>query len=486
MAQPVLLSPGNTAGAVVPAEAPARRNYAVNKKAAPANLAHSFDVQFTSTGSDVLQAVGQVVLRKAVRAGWTELSSKLLELAGCDEVPVTLRGTCDVLGKARIEDLIASPRTLLDAFSADVLVALQPHLDRLAPTVRNSVVGLAAAWKMVGTGSVAQKMRPWLKEQLRVSAGQLSCPSDEAAAVAWTLGECYADGTTTDPMADLTSCAAEKLVDTCTFAADATANATARKEVVSVAELGIVTIDGFASSSDVNANRAHIIQLFFEWTKLADAKDKDLLASLEQIFLGFGGQDWTRAVVGLGRVADVINTKGCDQDANRCTIEMKLVRIVGAVGQFAATYSNKIDPSAAREKVIEDLVTSFVARSERDHGAVISLGGALALFGGARLNDSGYQVGMPVRLTLGLGFQTYSAKERGLHASFDVFDLGQYVSYSQNTLDVGSPDIKSSIIAGATLGYWFTGRETPTFISSRHGSLGSATQFRVDDLVRHT
>jgi hypothetical protein len=285
-----------------------------------------------------------------------------------------------------------------------------------------------------------------LQAQLRAAVLQ-NCPGDKAKAVAWALLSLGQNGFANADVA--------KQVSTCAF------DEAGKEEVIRVIELGVATY--LVIEDDPTAKRlpSMIAELFFEWTKLADPDNKDRLDSLQTMFLGLVAHDWTQVVVGIGHLATA--TK----------VDMKLVRIVGAVGQFAETYTTggkgDINPSAARAQVIEDLITSMVDRSSRDHGAVISLGGALGAFGGARFNDSGNQVALPVRLTLGLGLDTYHGRKGGLHMSLDAFDLAQYVTYSSGSLEVSSPDVKASLIVGGTLAYWFGNRETPLFFGA-HGS----------------
>jgi hypothetical protein len=130
-----------------------------------------------------------------------------------------------------------------------------------------------------------------------------------------------------------------------------------------------------------------------------------------------GASDWIRAVHGMGAVADVINAASCSDPKACPRIAKGFLQLMGAVGQFAETYQDangKTDPAvaaAARQKVIEDLVTSMVDRTDREHGAVISVGGSLGLFGGQRYNDNGSLWAFPVRLTLGAGLPAWYARE---------------------------------------------------------------------------
>ena len=89
--------------------------------------------------------------------------------------------------------------------------------------------------------------------------------------------------------------------------------------------------------------------------------------------------------------------------------------LLAAVGNFAETLSTPgKDSAAARNKILEDLVDRMVNRTHRDRGAVVSLGGDLALLGGTRTDFStGAQVAFPLQLGLGLGVQTYGPKDAG-------------------------------------------------------------------------
>jgi hypothetical protein len=415
----------------------------IRRQNAVADLSSRLDGGYTATsiGGDVLQAVGQAVLRKAVRAGWGELESKLAELAGCKATPIRFPNTCSTLGQARIEDLIASPSILLDAFTADVMAKLETKLSKLPEAAQ--LVGLAAAWATVGSKAVPARISTWLKDQIKGVAANAACPADPAAAVGWVVAQCYIAS------ADLTGCNVDQLVATCTFP-----NPASKSSVTAVSDLAIQTFQAYSASSKEMPELG--IKLFFEWYKLSDTANVAMLDNLEATFVGLVDRDWTRTVIGVAKIFG-------DSES-----DVKLIRIIGAVGQFAQTYAadGTVDPTAAREKVIEDLVTGLVDRTERDHGVVVGLGGALAVLAGARFDADNKQLAQPVRLTLGLGLDSYHACKCGFHGSLDVFDLGQYITYSSNGLDVSSPDVRSSVILGATAGFWFENRDTPMFIAA--------------------
>lgn len=462
---------------------------------------------FTAGGSfavDALQAVGQVVLKKATRGAWGELKSRLERLADCEHTK-TLAGTCKALDSARIEDILVSPKFLLDAVVADLMAVVGLRTSQPSTT---SVIGLAALAasssaiiptpsavssssnveipspreliaRVVSTGKhgrlegVLAETKAVVYAELRTWAGEI-CPSQSPAdAVFWLVAKCLGTAKVDNTRANTAgtlypSCAFDDYLKTCDFAGDR--NATTN-EVRRVAELAAGL---FSNDSKLIAPTS--VQFFFEWGKLAVPGDAAMLDGLEALFLGIVERDWIRAVHGMGAVADVINAASCSDPKACPRIAKGFLQLMGAVGQFAETYQDangKTDPAvaaAARQKVIEDLVTSMVDRTDREHGAVISVGGSLGLFGGQRYNDNGSLWAFPVRLTLGAGLQTYWWKTWGLHASVEAFDLGQYVTYSKGDLNVDAPDLKSVIVAGGSLGVWFANRETPVF-AALHGSV---------------
>jgi hypothetical protein len=157
---------------------------------------------------------------------------------------------------------------------------------------------------------------------------------------------------------------------------------------------------------------------------------------------------------------------------------------MAAVGNYALTFDNqnKNDPAAAaaaREKIITELVDRMVNRTDRRSGAVVSLGGALGLIGGPRFASTDKlraQFAFPVQLTLGVGLQTYGNGTGGFHGNFSIVDLGQYVNVNDSgNLRVDTPDLKSSLALGLTLGGWLALRETPFYLGV-HGSIAPFNQ----------
>jgi hypothetical protein len=200
------------------------------------------------------------------------------------------------------------------------------------------------------------------------------------------------------------------------------------------------------------------------------------LAGMKSALLGVAGKDWVQTTSGAVRVIRVIRrTKaecakapggGACVEANRAE---RLFTTLAAVGNYAETFhSNTKDPAAgtaAREKIIEELVDRMVNRTDRRSGWVVSLGGNLGLVGGARTDFShGAQVAFPLQVGLGLGLESYGEGSGGFHGMLTAFDLGQYVTIESNDLVVDTPEIESSVMLGLTLGGWVALRETPYYI----------------------
>lgn len=426
---------------------------------------------FTSGGSiasDALQAVAQVVLKRAVQAGWDELGDLLQKLAHCSETDPKLRQTCSVLATSRIQDIVATPKTLLDAFVSDLLAVAAKHPTFQAALGASATLAfVVSGWAHGGANGVLANIKQRVREAIAQEAGQIGCPADPALAVAWASAECLVTVPASNAPIDLSQCDFSTSVQTCTF------DDAHKESVLQVLQLATRALSPNHDGTGISNDPAVWIQLFFDWTKLADAAHEELLANLEALFLGVVQHDWLAALQGLSALAkSEINTAKCD--AEKCDVPDKLLKIVGAVGEYAETYasSGKTDAStaaAAREKVIDDLVSGLVNRTGRTHGAVFSLGGALGAFMGTRYNDNGSEWAWPLRLTLGVGLDTYHNPKAGFHASIDVFDLGQYVTYSKGDFDVGPPDVKSVISVGGTAGVWFLSRQTPMFLALHGG-----------------
>lgn len=444
------------------------KSIAAERRVQVSRAVHSGFTSGGSIASDALQAVAQVVLKRAVQAGWDQLDSLLQKLAHCDKSDSKLQKTCGVLKTSRVQDILATPKTLLDAFVSDVIAVAAKHpIFQAAFGASATLAFVVSGWSVGGSNSVISNIKERVRTQIIDEAGQIGCPNEPGLAAAWAIAECLATEPSSNFPIDLGQCEFSKAIDTCAF------DDTQKSSVRQVLQLATRAMSPNSEGTGTNNDAAVWVQLFFEWAKLAANADQALLGNLESLFLGLVHHDWLEALQGLSAIAtSAINTDKCD--AEKCDIPDKLLKIVGAVGEYAETYSSngKTDAStaaAAREKVIDDLVTGLVNRTGRTHGAVLSLGGALGGFAGARYNANGSEWAWPLRLTLGVGLDSYHARTVGFHASIDVFDLGQYVTYSKGDFDVGPPDVKSVISVGGTAGVWFLSRQTPMFVALHGG-----------------
>lgn len=199
----------------------------------------------------------------------------------------------------------------------------------------------------------------------------------------------------------------------------------------------------------------------------------DYVDATKAVLCGLGHKDWIETTSGAVRVLRIVleSEKACSKGPEDATCEEsqraeKLFTLLAAVGNYAETFTTAAkDTGAAREKILQDLVDRMVNRSHRDSGWVVSAGGNLALFGGARTDfATGAQVAFPVQLGLGLGVQSYTPGGYGFHAMATALDLGQYVSFSGSSLKVAPPALESSVTLGLSLGAWLGLRETPYYL----------------------
>lgn len=427
-------------------------------KLTPQNLDAALKNGYTagSVGADVVQAAAQVVARKAKRAAWGILRDKLIGALHCDHATTPMAQTCAVVKTIDIKELISSPRTLLDAAVADLLAIAKAKLPTLTTTSAELIDDVIVGWKQGRVDGVLALLRDRIQDELRATIGP-SCPaSDLRKQALWVVAACVIEVGS----ADFTTCDLQKYVDACDLGggdADIVAQANMARRRLSV-------LGGRALGKD----SAALVELAF--TMLVDTADQEKFAGIKDAVLGLVDHDWIKVTHGFVSVIARLAATPCPAGATCAALpDHKLFRLLAAVGQYADTYKSKDGDGGAeaRAKVIEDLLETMVSRTDRDRGAVVSLGGSLALMGGVRFHGDAYQAAWPVRLPLGLALQTYGAGKRGFHLTIDVLDVGEYVTYDSNDLDVAAPDLKSSVIVGGSIGMWFLDRETPMFVAAR-------------------
>jgi hypothetical protein len=449
-------------------------------------------------GTEVLRSVAQVVLDRAMRSAWTVLEKELREAARCD-VPAPAAGAagapstglrfpamCHVLGTVAVQDLVSSPVVLIDAFVSDLLqgVLLDPAHAWMAPPLLDDAVREAAArWSQGGADGLTSAFRHVIGQRLREDVAKPTCDALTGAPdkAMWVAGMCLVE---VQQPAKFETCSVDDWADQCTDAPTKQrieqlwsifGRVLGAGSKPALADLGALVF----TSADI-----HVDTL----SGLPDDKKQaahEYIQATKSMILGIAAKDWIQTSSGAIRALRVVSAANdlCTEpvttggapvppasaacvaaSAERDRTE-RLVTLLAAVGNYAETLGTPgKDGASARDKIIEDLVDRMVNRTHRRAGAVVSLGGDIALLGGARTDfKTGAQLAFPVQLGLGVGLQTYGVNDAGFHAMVSILDLGQYVTTGAGGLTVASPKVESSVMLGLTLGGWFALRETPIY-----------------------
>ncbi len=435
-------------------------------------------------GEEILRSVAQVVLERAQSAAWRLLQDKLLSAAGCDAAPgapaAALRfpATCDALRSLSIADLASSPAVLLDAVIADFLPLALPGEKSpwmRVPILEDAVREAAIRWRQSGASGLhagfAQIVRRRLKEQVAKADCELATSAPDKAL--WVSGMCLIEA---QAPANFSKCDVDGWASQCTDPIT-----TARilqlwglmSKVIGAQGKPPLSdyVDLICTSADIAIDEA---------PDLADARRReghDYVSGIRAVMGGLAHKDWIETTSGAVRVLRLVVTRAaCDGAAeSRACKESRaaetLFTLLAAVGNYAESFSGGAkDGGAAREKILKDLADRMVNRAHRDSGWVVSAGGNLGLFGGARMDFSGgAQVAFPVQLGLGVGLQSYGRGAYGFHAMASAVDLGQYITFSDTSLEVTSPALESSVVLGLTAGAWIALRETPLYLGAYGG-----------------
>jgi hypothetical protein len=462
-----------------------------------------FSTRLTSSSiaGDALQALGQVVLDKALESGWTLLRTRLRDLAGCDADAPTrkdlqaesaafaktlagpseagaqamqtaaklqLKNVCAAL-ETRIQDLAAEPRLLLDAALEDIVqlafrrfAGSKPLATAALPSPRE----LYEAWRsnrMEGVTAIAASR---FRKAVLDMAAETDFPSDGAAIeqTLWALARCAADGKAASFA--LSACSYDSIVELCP--------APARDRLLRGWTIMVAHADIFDDSRRATERGRATIDLMFDLFALDLQFDALSTADqLHELIDGLLAADWVRSMHGAIELA----AGACDGRADcKQRLEMFGSLMVG-FGRYAASYDMKDQAAAstARKDAIKDLISRLTNRAERRSGVVFSLGGSLGLVGGVRTEASGEAlrgvvVASPLHLGLGLGVDSYhghsgAARDFGFHGELTAFDLGQYVVFENSSFDVKKPDVKAALSPGLKLGWRFALRQTPMFLA---------------------
>jgi hypothetical protein len=458
-----------------------------------------------AVGAEVVRSIAQVVLTKAQAAGWGLLKDKVSELARCsekdeDDKPLaspTFPVTCKVLATLSIKDLVSSPDVLLQAVMEDVFnqvknPSLRREFQEAASVVGMIVADSAARWPQSGSSGVLQAIKQAILDE---AARETALACTDAPTIprkyAYVLATCLIQY---EPK-NIGRCDAKVMIDGCT--AD-------ESERAELGRLWDLTTALFTTTSDGSPKPIDAVNLAFAlgqdqldvWkTQLPKEKEyekeraQDYFDGTKNLVSGLVTKDWVSATSGGVLILQTLSVStgqdidGCDDDDAKCKTAKqtwdatRVLRLLTAVGNYALTFdkNKNTDPkeaSEAREKIITELVDRMINRTDRTTGAVVSLGGSLGLIGGARFGKpDGMKTdfAFPVQLTLGVGLQTYHAKNGGFHMMLSALDLGQYVNFN-DSLKVDEPEVKTAVSLGLTAGGWFSLRETPVFIAA-HGAV---------------
>lgn len=427
-------------------------------------------------GQEILRSVAQVVLNRAQRAAWVLLQEKLLDAAGCADPPKVARfpATCKILESISIADLASSPAALMQALVADVLAMSGPPGDKpwlKVPILEEVLRESATRWGQAGApgiqGGLAQILRRRIKEQVtKPDCDQATTALEKSL---WVSGMCLIE---MQAPASFKECDVDGWASQCT------------DPITEARILQLWTIAGMLFAAQGKPQLSDYINFFataadieIEETKnLTDEQRReahDYVAAVRSILSGISDKDWIGTTSGAVRALRLVS-KGAGACASapsgaECEESKRAERLfflLAAVGNYAGTFSNgSKEAGETREKILENLANRLVDRTHRDGGWVVSAGGNLGLFGGARTDFvTAAAVAFPAQLGVGVGAQSYSTGNHGFHAMATIFDLGQYVTFSGAPLKVDPPDLKSAVTVGLTAGAWLGLRETPYYL----------------------
>ncbi|MCY0986502.1 hypothetical protein OV203_05195 [Nannocystis sp. ILAH1] len=298
-------------------------------------------------GADLVRAMGQVVLDKAVQAGWEMTRRELMSLAKCGDKRGRARAACAkdeddpwmpttyrVLESSRLQDLMAQPETLLRAVLGDWFDHMRPgHAFELVGQTLGgvSVERLIRAWRSNGKSGLSSTAVTEIRAAILKVADKNTCEAltgvvDKAL---WVGAMCVAAtrsaqaairGSSPSGVVDssdaaepgaLTSCQNfDSWIDQCHFAAS-------DRELVVAALRAHATVFEFGGRAKWWRDA---INLVFELAKIDPAKlAADKVTELEQrrqrvewmqaVIVGLLDEDWTRVAGGATSiVADWILT----------------------------------------------------------------------------------------------------------------------------------------------------------------------------------
>lgn len=436
----------------------------------------------TSGATDLVKAMGEVVLDKATQAGWELMRTELLRLSGCgirrvgcdqSKAPIMER-TYKVLEHSRLQDLVAQPELLINAILSDWFERTTGDEAKLK-LMGSWLAGIdikkfIVAWRSNGRKGLENTAMRVFGDALKRATEQVDCTklTTVVEKSLWAASSCMS-------APGIKAC--EKKLEKCWPATD-DGTTKVKAEILSVLQAH----DDLFTTSKKNAGR-DALNLLFELGKVSAEDDlKKHLEGMQGVLIGVLDQDWTRVTnAALALLQQVLEAKfpkaACkgDKDCYELKGVGKLISFLAGIGRYAASYEpgNEETAAKARKDAIADLVSRMSSRRERTRGLVVSLGGSLGFVGGVRgeigpgrTKDTA--LASPVHLGLGLGFDSYHRQNNwkafGLHGELTVLDLGQYVAFENKALTLKEPVLAAALAPSVKLGFRLALRETPLFL----------------------
>lgn len=448
----------------------------------------------TGLVEDSLRVLGQVVVDRATRSAWNALRKRLKQAAHCGDrpgAPYRLEFTCRALERP-LPDLLANPDSLVDAAVAD-LFALSRHLidgpigahqSRVGQRVARRMVDAIGGWQSNGLDGARDAFVARFYNDIIELSLSSSCPDAIPDAALWSVGQCVLE---VERPRKFLSCDLEGILTRCAF------GARELEQVRGVVYAGTQAVDPTWEGSP-RAHAREKVNFLFELASLESRGEVETKTwdGFQDVFVGLLEDDWPRVTTGAVALVEVVGTRpspvsvaqACPgQQDPSCRAKMaqtynqdtrQFFEFLAGVALYARAERTKSGEGAAqaRAAALASLTERLTSRTERAH-PVVSLGGSFGVMGGWRApirrgQFSEGQISFPLHLGLGLGLDTYrpGGKRGGLHAEVTVFDLGQYVAFSNDSFAVQTPDLRAALATAVKLGGWFANREMPLYVAA--------------------
>jgi hypothetical protein len=461
---------------------------------------------FDSAVAETLQILGQIVADRATAQAYTLIKGKLMELLQCTDQYTSTAGfnaTCKVLGPLRLQDLAQSRQALFAAFVNDALAIIEktrPYQQAMGPILgtltTGAIIPLVAAPHAVLDDSVIRKVIDaivtYADKALPEDLDQLT-PEEEVVAVgveAYLL--CITPETGIPLSKALTNCdvsasvtklagahtniipAALALAQDLVFIATPGSNGSdLRPRIVRAADVvfdascmllrskGVQTLNSVNLGVNPAASTPAAFVPSFSCTLPTGEiqTPQDALALAQPIVDDAINGDTNALIAAIVDALVHLNQTLASQESKR------VFALIGGLLDYASTYTSPAKGATdsslhdQRTKILESLTQDMTDRTGREGDVVVSLGGSLRFVGGTRIGITTKSASFfgPVSLPLGLAI-TQIPRSSGCHCGFhmeiDAFDLGQYLSWDNQTSGphVATPTVQDAIAPSITLG----------------------------------